>query len=141
MQFALVFTRVAGSCHSYQCFARRSTAACHRGLLASPMELCRGYPNTTLNLHDMLLSLALACSLWHSGSVPQKIAGRHASPSTGASASSMRRDLSKTKRTGHAYVFMQVCKASKVMIAGPPGCGKGTQCAKIVEKVCLPLGI
>lgn len=25
----------------------------------------------------------------------------------------------------------------KVMIAGPPGCGKGTQCAKIVDKVQL----
>eukprot|EP00892_Ulva_mutabilis_P006833 jgi/Ulvmu1/4521/UM002_0247.1 len=30
-----------------------------------------------------------------------------------------------------------VCNASKVMIAGPPGCGKGTQCAKIVEKYGL----
>ena len=28
------------------------------------------------------------------------------------------------------------CAAAKVMIAGAPGCGKGTQCAKIVEKVC-----
>ena len=34
---------------------------------------------------------------------------------------------------------LQGCNAMKVMIAGPPGCGKGTQCAKIVDKVLLPL--